>query len=189
MALRSPSAQSLFATIIKLLPQSVVDVLLSKPSFWLGGLLSGLSLFVEEARRRPELAMYVLPKGLESVWVMARGKRLVPKTGQYGEALVSRTFEMFRIRTDLDFSSLQSVWEWLWYVYMISLIIYTYAIVHRASIRTIHSTCQGLFEGYCISLSAPIKFAERSHVVLDMFAIIVCNTDHFIRLFIGQTYT
>ena len=33
--------------------------------------------------------MYVLPKGLESAWVMARGKRLVPRTGQYGEAVLS----------------------------------------------------------------------------------------------------
>ena len=66
---------------------------MSKPSFWLGGMLCGLSLFVEEARRRPELAMYVLPKGLESAWVMARGKGYVWKTGQWGEALV-RTFSV-----------------------------------------------------------------------------------------------
>jgi hypothetical protein len=33
--------------------------------------------------------MYVLPKGLESAWVMARGKGLVFKTGQYGEMIVS----------------------------------------------------------------------------------------------------
>jgi hypothetical protein len=46
-------------------------------------------LFVEERRRRGELAMYVLPKGLESAWVMARGKGLVCKTGQYGEVIVS----------------------------------------------------------------------------------------------------
>lgn len=67
----------------------MVDFLVSKPSFWLGGLLTGLSLFVEEKRRRAELAMYVLPKGLESAWVMARGKGLVFGTGQYGDVLVS----------------------------------------------------------------------------------------------------
>ena len=44
---------------------------------------------MEEKRRRGELAMYVLPKGLESAWIMARGKGLVFRTGQYGEALVS----------------------------------------------------------------------------------------------------
>ena len=62
---------------------------MSKISFWFLGILAGLSLFVEEKRRRGELAMYVLPKGLESAWVMARGKGLVFKTGQWGEILVS----------------------------------------------------------------------------------------------------
>ena len=71
------------------LPQSVVDILISKGSFWFAGLLAALSLFVEERRRRGELAMYVLPKALESSWIMARGKGLVFKTGNYGEMLVS----------------------------------------------------------------------------------------------------
>ncbi len=71
----------------------MVDFLLSKPSFWIGGLLSGLSLFLEEKRRRPELAMYVLPKGLESAWVMARGKGLVFGFGQYGDILVGFTLD------------------------------------------------------------------------------------------------
>ena len=93
-ALRTPTSRlhstlPLLSFLAKLIPQQFIDFLLSKPSFWLGGLLSGLSLFVEEARRRPELAMYVLPMGLESAWVMARGKRLVPRTGQYGEAVLS----------------------------------------------------------------------------------------------------
>jgi len=52
-------------------------------------MLAGLSLFVEEKRRRAELAMYVLPKGLESAWVMARGKGLVFKTGQWGDILLT----------------------------------------------------------------------------------------------------
>jgi hypothetical protein len=71
------------------LSRTIVDILISKPSFWLTGVLSGLSLFVEAKRRRGELAMYVLPKGLESAWVMARGKGLVFKTGKYGEVIVS----------------------------------------------------------------------------------------------------
>jgi hypothetical protein len=50
--------------------------------------MSGLSLFVEAKRRRGELAMYVLPKGLESAWIMARGKGWVFKTGNWGESLV-----------------------------------------------------------------------------------------------------
>lgn len=66
-----------------------VDFLISKPSFWLGGGLSGLSLFIEDKRRRGELAMYVLPKGLESVWSMARGRGYVFGLGDFGESLVS----------------------------------------------------------------------------------------------------
>lgn len=57
--------------------------------YWMGGLLSGLSLFVEAKRRRGELAMYVLPKGLESAWVMARGKGYAFGTGNFGESIVS----------------------------------------------------------------------------------------------------
>ncbi|KAF8914372.1 hypothetical protein CPB84DRAFT_1811697 [Gymnopilus junonius] len=71
------------------IPQWVVDLLASKFSFWLPGLAAGLSLFVEEKRRRPELAMYVLPKGLESAWVMARGKGWVFKTGKWGDTLLT----------------------------------------------------------------------------------------------------
>jgi len=47
-----------------------------------------MSLFLEAKRRRGELAMYVLPKALESAWVMARGKGLVFRTGEYGQVLV-----------------------------------------------------------------------------------------------------
>jgi hypothetical protein len=57
--------------------------------------MSGLSLFVEAKRRRGELAMYVLPKGLESVWIMARGKGWVFKTGNWGEGLVRVFFILF----------------------------------------------------------------------------------------------
>lgn len=78
----------LLSIIARRLPQPVVDVFISKFSFWLVGLVTGLSLFVEEKRRREELAMYVLPKALESAWVMARRKGLVFKTGEFGEVLV-----------------------------------------------------------------------------------------------------
>lgn len=69
--------------------QAMRDLLVSKLSFWLLGLSAGLSLFVEDKRRRGELAMYVLPKGLESAWIMLRGKGLVFKTGNWGDMLVS----------------------------------------------------------------------------------------------------
>ncbi|TFK61036.1 hypothetical protein BDN72DRAFT_485408 [Pluteus cervinus] len=71
------------------IPQFMKDVFVSKFSFWMSGLLAGLSLFVEEKRRRGELAMYVLPKGLESLWIMARGKGLVFKTGNWGDMLLT----------------------------------------------------------------------------------------------------
>ncbi|KDR84159.1 hypothetical protein GALMADRAFT_236835 [Galerina marginata CBS 339.88] len=70
------------------IPQWVTDLLISKFSFWALGLASGLSLFVEEKRRRGELAMYVLPKGLESAWVMARGKGWVFRTGKWGDTML-----------------------------------------------------------------------------------------------------
>ncbi|KAF9076157.1 hypothetical protein BDP27DRAFT_1389599 [Rhodocollybia butyracea] len=67
-------ASSPFYPLVKKIPQSVIDLLISKYSFFLPGMFSGLALFVEEKRRRPELAMYVLPKGLESLWIVATGK-------------------------------------------------------------------------------------------------------------------
>ncbi|KAJ7485672.1 hypothetical protein FB451DRAFT_1230689 [Mycena latifolia] len=53
----------------------------------------GLALLIEDERRRAELAMYVLPKGLESLWVAARGQGLVLRTGNWGEGRSSRGSE------------------------------------------------------------------------------------------------
>ena len=89
--LTAQKASSLFR-----LPQSIVDSLISKTSFWYGGLLSGLALLIEEKRRHGELAMYVLPKGLESAWTSAQGHGLVFKTGKYGDSIVSDEFSFFR---------------------------------------------------------------------------------------------
>lgn len=75
------------ASLLKL-PRRIVDPLIGRFSFWLGGLFAGLSLFIEAKHRRPELAMYVLPKGLESVWKMALGKGIVHGPAKYGESLV-----------------------------------------------------------------------------------------------------
>ncbi|KAM5542337.1 hypothetical protein V8D89_003796 [Ganoderma adspersum] len=86
---KAPGARSFLSIIARRLPPGWAELLISKQSFFLGGLLSGLSLFVEEKRRREELAMYVLPKGLESAWVMARGKGWVFGLGQYGDALLT----------------------------------------------------------------------------------------------------
>lgn len=50
------------------------NLILRWPLYWIAGFCSGLSLLVEAERRRGELAMYVMPKALESLWVAARGK-------------------------------------------------------------------------------------------------------------------
>lgn len=42
------------------------------------GFATCLSLFVEEKKRRGELAMYVMPKALESAWSIARRRSYVP---------------------------------------------------------------------------------------------------------------
>ncbi|KAG1859359.1 hypothetical protein DFJ58DRAFT_658336 [Suillus subalutaceus] len=75
-------------TLVKL-PQKFIDFFVSKYSYGLGGLFGALSLFVEEKRRRGELAMYVLPKGMESAWLTARGKGWVFHTGQFGEMILT----------------------------------------------------------------------------------------------------
>jgi hypothetical protein len=64
-------------------------LLISKPSFWLLGFLSGLALLIEEPRRRAELTMYVLPKALESAWAVARGRGLVRGGGKVGQAALA----------------------------------------------------------------------------------------------------
>ena len=50
--------------------------------------IARLSLLVEEPRRRAELAMYVLPRGLESAWSMMRGRGYVPFI-PFGEVVLS----------------------------------------------------------------------------------------------------
>ena len=85
-------------------PAWLLAAIVSKRKFWLGGLLSGMSVLIESKHRRGELAMYVLPKGLESAWVAARGKGLVFRTGKHGSALVGScpsptTFKQIFTRT------------------------------------------------------------------------------------------
>jgi len=74
---------------LDLLPTKVLSLLVSKGSFATLGFLAGLSLLIEDPRRRAELAMYVLPKSLESAWSTARGKGYVMGTGDLGEALLT----------------------------------------------------------------------------------------------------
>jgi hypothetical protein len=75
-------------------PEWLLASVVSRPAHWLGGVIMGLALFVEAKHRRGELAMYALPKGLESAWVALRGRGLVLHTGKYGNPLV-RSFVRF----------------------------------------------------------------------------------------------
>jgi hypothetical protein len=59
-----------------------------KYTLWMVGALCGLSLLFEAPRRRPELAMYVMPKALESAWVTASGRGWVAEGGRVGESLL-----------------------------------------------------------------------------------------------------
>lgn len=70
------------------LPPNIRQALVGRTSFWALAFSVGLSLFVEEPRRRAELAMYVLPRGLESAWSMMRGKGYVPFI-PFGDAVLS----------------------------------------------------------------------------------------------------
>ncbi|KAI5984946.1 hypothetical protein EDD15DRAFT_2200894 [Pisolithus albus] len=62
------------------LPKSIINFFVSKYSYAFGG-------FLEERRRRGELAVYALPKAMESAWLTARGKGWAFRTGSAGEAL------------------------------------------------------------------------------------------------------
>ncbi|KAJ7050884.1 hypothetical protein C8F01DRAFT_674657 [Mycena amicta] len=73
----------------RLLPQELINVLISRYTWWLSGLVTGFALLLEDERRRAELAMYTLPKGLESLWIVARGRGLVGRTGNWGEGVLA----------------------------------------------------------------------------------------------------
>src|SRR5258708_30329190 len=73
--------------VAKNLNSRLRSVFISRFSFWFLGAMCALSLFVEEPRRRAELAMYVLPKGLESAWSMMRNRGYVPFI-PWGESVV-----------------------------------------------------------------------------------------------------
>ncbi|KAF9258656.1 hypothetical protein L218DRAFT_876674 [Marasmius fiardii PR-910] len=83
-----------------LIPKSFLDsVLTSKSSYYIPGILAGLSVLVEEKHRREELAMYVFPKALESVWLtVGLGGRVPPLCGEVvlavlGMGMVMNTYQ------------------------------------------------------------------------------------------------
>lgn len=70
------------------LPPWLTFLLARKEVFWLMGFINALSLFAEEKKRRAELAMYVLPKALESGWSAARKRAWVPIV-PFGESILA----------------------------------------------------------------------------------------------------
>ncbi|KNC99600.1 uncharacterized protein SPPG_04988 [Spizellomyces punctatus DAOM BR117] len=50
-----------------------------KLAYWIIGALASLSIFIEDGKRRAELAMYVLPRGVDSLYRVLRHRDLVPK--------------------------------------------------------------------------------------------------------------
>lgn len=107
------------------IPQPLVDTILSKTRFWYGGLLAGLSILIEDKRRHGDLAMYVLPKGLESAWTSSGGSKMFSKvfrTRGYGDVLVSAGTEwktMFLVLIVYCYlrSLHLSAWAWSWCVF------------------------------------------------------------------------
>ncbi|BGP13331.1 hypothetical protein JCM10213v2_001250 [Rhodosporidiobolus nylandii] len=68
----------IFEAIQGKVPEWLVKLLLHKSYYWFSGFATCLALFIEEKKRRRELAMYVLPRGLESLWSILRRRSYVP---------------------------------------------------------------------------------------------------------------
>lgn len=66
------------ARLAAMVPSWAQKFLVSTAMHWWAGFATCLSLFVEHKRRRTELAMYVLPKGMESAWSVARQRSWLP---------------------------------------------------------------------------------------------------------------
>ncbi|KAJ1032545.1 hypothetical protein NDA16_000568 [Ustilago loliicola] len=65
-------------TLKRYVPNWFKRMLISSWIKWVTGFTTCLSLFVDDSRRRAELAAYVLPKGMESAWSVLRQKAYVP---------------------------------------------------------------------------------------------------------------
>ncbi|KAJ9123945.1 hypothetical protein QFC22_000736 [Naganishia vaughanmartiniae] len=79
--------QTLEGNTVGALPEKMQALLKRKENFWLIGFATCFSLFAEEKKRRAELAMYVLPRGLEAAWSSARKRAWVPIV-PFGETIL-----------------------------------------------------------------------------------------------------
>jgi phosphotransferase system glucose/maltose/N-acetylglucosamine-specific IIC component len=69
------------------IPEWFRAVLRRKENFWFIGFMTCFSLFAEEKKRRAELAMYCLPRALESAWSVGRKRAWVPIV-PFGETIL-----------------------------------------------------------------------------------------------------
>ncbi|GAA5964486.1 hypothetical protein JCM3765_006302 [Sporobolomyces pararoseus] len=70
--------RNIYANYSGKIPDWLMKIVLHKSYYWFSGFATCFSLFIEEKKRRRELAMYVLPRGLESTWSILRSKSYVP---------------------------------------------------------------------------------------------------------------
>ena len=131
-------------------------------SFWMPGLVSGLALFVEEKRRRGELAMYVLPKALESIWVTARGKGLVFRTGKWGDVILAALGMAMVMVNEFTFSSKKKKKE--------PECRPLFSIKHRARTRMILNTFRDWLGGFYINSLGLISGS-------DIYTLVVVGED------------
>ena len=87
--LRGSRSRSLFAVLGRSLPAQWINFLVSDRAFWAVGFLSGGAVVVEDKRKREMFNLYLLPRALCGAWIVARRNGLVPRTGGYGDVLVS----------------------------------------------------------------------------------------------------
>lgn len=64
--------------LLSITPKWFMEFLRGGGLHWFAGFLTSASLFVDHSRRRAELAAYVLPKGMESAWSVARKRGWAP---------------------------------------------------------------------------------------------------------------
>ncbi|GAA5862498.1 hypothetical protein JCM8547_002084 [Rhodosporidiobolus lusitaniae] len=70
--------RNLYIALHGKLPPILEKILWHKAYYWFCGLSTCFALFIEEKKRRRELALYVLPKGLEAAWSNLRRREWVP---------------------------------------------------------------------------------------------------------------
>ncbi|GAA6038526.1 hypothetical protein JCM8097_004613 [Rhodosporidiobolus ruineniae] len=92
--------RTLYYSVHGKVPEWIERIVVHKFYYWLTGFSTCLALFIEEKKRRRELAMYVLPRGLESLWSVLRRRSYVPfvpggeiMLTSFGLALVMQTYQ------------------------------------------------------------------------------------------------